>query len=66
MMKDVDETIRFLREDERGLYVINSQVINADVVGAYNIMRKYFAVAGIEIEMPVDGLAGTRILKVAV
>lgn len=51
---------------QRGLYVVNSQVINADVVGAYNIMRKYFAVAGIEKEMPVAGLVGTRVLKVAV
>ena len=51
---------------QRGLYVVNSQVINADVVGAYNIMRKYFAVAGIEKEMTVAGLVGTRVLKVAV
>ena len=55
-----------LNRKQRGLYVVNSQVINADVVGAYNIMRKYFAVAGIEKEMPVAGLVGTRVLKVAV
>lgn len=60
-----DEAVKSNRK-QRGLYVVNSQVINADVVGAYNIMRKYFAVAGIEKEMPVAGLVGTRVLKVAV
>ena len=51
---------------ERGLYVAKGEVFNADAVGAYNIMRKYFAISGIEKEMSVSGLANTRILKVAV
>ena len=51
---------------ERGLYVAKGEVFNADAVGTYNIMRKYFAISGIEKEMSVSGLANTRILKVAV
>ena len=54
------------RSKERGLYVAKGEVFNADAVGAYNIMRKYFAISGIEKEMSVSGLANTRILKVAV
>lgn len=51
---------------ERGLYIENGKVFNADVVGAYNIMRKYFSVAGIEKAMSVSGLTNVTILKVAV
>ena len=35
---------------ERGLYLVRGEVFNADAVGAYNIMRKYFAISGIEKE----------------
>ena len=51
---------------QRGLYVVKKEVLNADVVGAYNIMRKYFAVSGIEEELSVSGLTRTRVIKVAV
>lgn len=51
---------------KRGLYVVGEEVFNADAVGAYNIMRKYFAVSGIETEMSVSGLKNTKLMKVAV
>ena len=60
------ETAEKSNRKERGLYVAKGEVFNADAVGAYNIMRKYFAISGIEKEMSVSGLANTRILKVAV
>ena len=50
----------------RGLYVVNGEVFNADAVGAYNIMRKYFAVSGINKALSVSGLSNTKIIKVAV
>ena len=37
-----------------------------DAVGAYNILRKYQAVSGKEIDMPVTGLSSTKTIKVAV
>lgn len=40
--------------------------VNADAVGAYNILRKYHAVSGEEIDMPVTGLKNPEIIKVAV
>lgn len=36
-----------------------------DAVGAYNILRKYHAVSGKEIDMPVTGLSSTKTIKVA-
>lgn len=51
---------------KRGLYVTESGVYNADAVGAFNIMKKYFAVSGIEKNMSVSGLKNIRIQKVAV
>lgn len=51
---------------ERGLYVSDKKVFNADAVGAFNIMRKYFAVSGIKKEMSVSGLENTKLKKVAV
>lgn len=50
----------------RGLYKEQSHVFNADSVGAYNIMRKYIAVSGVEKEMSVSGLSSPNIVKVAV
>ena len=35
-------------------------------VGAYNILRKYHAVSGKEIDMPVTGLSSTKTIKAAV
>ena len=37
-----------------------------DAVGAYNILRKYHAVSGKKIDMPVTGLSSTKTIKVAV
>ena len=37
-----------------------------DAVGAYNILRKYHAVSGKEIDMPVTGLSSTKTIKVVV
>ena len=37
-----------------------------DAVAAYNILRKYHAVSGKEIDMPVTGLSSTKTIKVAV
>ena len=37
-----------------------------DAVGAYNILRKYQAVSGKEIDMPVTGLSSTKTIKVVV
>ena len=50
----------------RGLYKDQLSVYNADAVGAYNIMRKYFAGCGKEKKISVTGLSSPRIIKVAV
>ncbi|NCC44250.1 MAG: transposase [Clostridia bacterium] len=50
----------------RGLYKEGYQVYNADAVGAYNIMKKYIAISGVENEMSVTGLSSPQIIKVAV
>ena len=41
-------------------------VYNADAVGAYNIMRKYFAGCGKEKKISVTGLSSPQVIKVAV
>lgn len=51
---------------KRGLYVEGRQLYNADVVGAYNILRKYCAGSGTVIIMPISGLCNPRIKKAAV
>ena len=50
----------------RGLYKDQLSVYNADAVGAYNIMRKYFAGCGKEKKISVTGLSSPPIIKVAV
>ncbi len=50
----------------RGLYIEDGTIYNADAVGAYNIMRKYFAVSGISMKLPLSGLFSCKIIKVAV
>ena len=50
----------------RGLYVEGRQFYNADAVGAYNILRKYCAVSGAVIIMPVSGLSNPEVVKAAV
>ena len=51
---------------ERGLYVDDGRVFNADVVGAYNILRKSCAVSDTAINMPISGLNNIEVIKVAV
>ena len=51
---------------KRGIYIVDTVIYNADAVGAYNILRKYHAVSGEEIDMPVTGLKSTKTIKVAV
>lgn len=51
---------------ERGLYADRGRLFNADAVGAYNILRKYCAVSGAVISMPVSGLSSTEVIKAAV
>lgn len=51
---------------KRGLYCDGSMVYNADVVGAYNIMRKYCNAYGIKAAMSAKGLRNTTTIKVAV
>ena len=51
---------------KRGIYIVDTMIYNADAVGAYNILRKYHAVFGKEIDMPVTGLSSTKTIKVAV
>ena len=53
-------------EVSRGIYIVDTVIYNADAVGAYNILRKYHAVSGEEIDMPVTGLKNPEIIKVAV
>ena len=50
----------------RGLYKEGKDIYNADAVGAYNILRKYFREEGIEKELSVTGLSHPEIIKVAV
>lgn len=54
----------------RGLYKDGKDIYNADAVGAYNILRKYFREKGMEKEMEkemsVTGLSHPEIIKVAV
>ena len=51
---------------KRGLYCVDQVIYNADVVGAYNILRKYNAVSGKNINMPIIGLGNIKVEKVAV
>lgn len=51
---------------ERGLYKDGKEIFQADAVGAYNILRKYLAVKGIDKKLSVSGLSDPRVIKVAV
>ena len=53
-------------EKKRGICIVDAVIYNADAVGAYNILRKYHAASGKEIDMPVTGLSSTKTIKVAV
>lgn len=50
----------------RGLYRDGNEIYQADAVGAYNILRRYLAVSGIEKKLSVSGLSDPRVIKVAV
>ena len=51
---------------KRGLYREVDKIYNADAVGAYNILRKYLKIRGIEKELSLTGIERTGIIKVAV
>lgn len=48
---------------KRGLYQNGSKIYNADTVGAYNILRKYMAVTGIETKLDRRGLCSTSVVR---
>lgn len=50
----------------RGLYKDGAVIFQADAVGAYNILRQYFAVSGNKQKLSVSGLSDPKIIKVAV
>lgn len=50
----------------RGLYKDQGVIFQADAVGAYNILRKYFAVSGGKQKLSVSGLSDPKVIKVAV
>lgn len=50
----------------RGLYKEQGVIFQADAVGAYNILRKYFAVSGGKQKLSVSGLSDPKVIKVAV
>lgn len=50
----------------RGLYKDHGVIFQADAVGAYNILRKYFTVSGRNQELSVSGLSDPKVIKVAV
>lgn len=51
---------------KRGLYKDGDVVFQADAVGAYNILRKYFAVSGNDKKLSLSGLSDPKVIKVAV
>ena len=51
---------------ERGMYITGGVRLNADAVGAFNILRKYLSISGKEKELSVTGLKNPEIIKVAV
>ena len=50
----------------RGLYRDGYDIFQADAVGAYNILRRYLAVSGMEQKLSVTGLSDPKAIKVAV
>ena len=49
----------------RGMYITDGERYNADAVGAFNILRKYFSVSGKQKELSLTGLKKPDIIKVA-
>lgn len=51
--------------NKRGILLLPKVIVlnPKDGVGAYNILRKYHAVSGKEIDMPVTGLSSTKTIK---
>ena len=60
------EYAREANRRHRGLYTEGKRIWNADAVGAFNILRKYTAVSGKSIIMPVSGLDHVKVINVAV
>lgn len=49
---------------QRGLYVSEGNIYNADAVGAYNILRKYCDEHGIKKTFSVKGLTSVKVFKI--
>ena len=64
--RSIAHLCREKKSKKAGIYIVDTVIYNADAVGAYNILRKYHAVSGKEIDMPVTGLSSTKTIKVAV
>lgn len=48
---------------QRGLYIEDNKIYNADAVGAFNILRKYCSSKGIKQQFSIKGLQNTEIIK---
>ena len=51
---------------QRGLYHDNGVIWNADIVGAYNILRLYLQSLGMSIVVPAESISTPTVIKVAV
>ena len=49
---------------QRGLYVSEGNIYNADAVGAYNILRKYCDEHGIKKTFSIKGLTSVKVFKI--
>lgn len=49
---------------QRGLYVSERNIYNADAVGAYNILRKYCDEHGIKKTFSIKGLTSVKVFKI--
>ena len=53
-----------LNRVQRGLYVSEGNIYNADAVGAYNILRKYCDEHGIKKTFSIKGLTSVKVFKI--
>lgn len=49
---------------QRGLYVSEGNIYNADAVGAYNILRKYCDEHGVKKTFSIKGLTSVKVFKI--
>ena len=49
---------------QRGLYVSEGNIYNADAIGAYNILRKYCDEHGIKKTFSIKGLTSVKVFKI--